>query len=276
MPRLRVAVAIHLVCNMKIATWNVNSIRSRFDHLVSWLRTFQPDVVLLQELKLVTEMFPYSELMDEGYQAAVFGQKTYNGVAILSKYRIEDINMGFDNNPLPDEARYIDALIDGNIRVASVYVPNGQNIESPKYPLKLAFMAALSQHVRSCLGDDTPYIIGGDFNIAPHDADATNPERWKHDVPFTAAERTAYYKLLHLGLHDAIRIKHPYDVLSPDVMSWWDYRAGSFEKNDGLRIDHILLCPFATDRWADAGTDRTPRTWEKPSDHTPVWCDLRG
>jgi exodeoxyribonuclease III len=269
-------VVTRLACNMKIATWNINSFRSLFEHLLSWLRTFQPDVVLLQELKMVTELFPHDALMDEGYQAAVFGQKTYNGVAILSKYRIEDINYGIENNPLPDEARYIDALIDGRVRIASVYVPNGQNIESPKYPTKLKFIEGLRDTVQRRIFDSTTYVIGGDFNIAPHDQDATYPDRWKGDVPFTPAERQSYNQLMHLGLHDAVRIKHPYDAVStPDVMSWWDYRAGSFEKNDGLRIDHILLCPQATDMWTDAGTDRTPRTWEKPSDHTPVWCDLK-
>jgi exodeoxyribonuclease III len=270
-----VVAAIHLVCNMKIATWNVNSIRSRFDHLVKWLHQFQPDVVLLQELKLMTELFPHEQLQDEGYQAAVFGQKTYNGVAILSKYRIEDITYGFENNPLPDESRYIDALIDGSVRIASVYVPNGQNTESPKYQTKLKFIEELRHAIQSRIYENTPYIIGGDFNIAPQDLDATYPNRWKGDVPFTAAERQRYNQLMHLGLHDAVRIKHPYTSPSaPDVMSWWDYRAGSFEKNDGLRIDHILLCPQATDMWTDAGTDRTPRTWEKPSDHTPVWCNV--
>lgn len=259
---------------MKIATWNVNSLRSRFEHLVTWLRTFQPDVILLQEIKLITEIFPYDLIMDEGYQSAVFGQKTYNGVAILSKYRIEDIKQGFDQNPLHDEARYIEALIDGNVRVASVYVPNGQNIQSIKYPLKLEFVDALSTTLHQRIQEDTPFIIGGDFNIAPQDADATYPDKWKNDVPFTTAERLAYAKLMHSGFHDAVRIKYPYDGHNPDVMSWWDYRGGSFEKNDGLRIDHILLCPKATDLWVDAGTDRAPRTWEKPSDHTPVWCTL--
>lgn len=276
MPQPPVAVVTHLVFKMKIATWNINSFRSRFEHLLTWVRSFQPDVVLLQELKMMSELFPHEALSDEGYQAAVLGQKTYNGVAILSKYRIEDINYGIENNPLPDEARYIDALIDGHMRIASVYVPNGQNIESPKYPTKLKFIEGLRDTIQSRLSDTTPYVIGGDFNIAPHDLDATNPDRWKWDVPFTADERRVYNQLMHLGLHDAIRIKHPYNSPSaPDVMSWWDYRAGSFERNDGLRIDHILLCPQATDMWADAGTDLIPRTWEKPSDHTPVWCDLK-
>lgn len=259
---------------MKIATWNVNSLRSRFEHLVKWLRTFQPDVVLLQEIKLINEIFPYDLIMDEGYQSAVFGQKTYNGVAILSKYRIEDIKQGFTQNPLHDEARYIEALIDGSVRIASVYVPNGQNIQSLKYPLKLEFIDALSTTLQQRIMEDTPFIIGGDFNIAPQDADATYPDRWKNDVPFTVPERLAYAKLIHSGFHDAVRIKYPYGDHTPDVMSWWDYRGGSFEKNDGLRIDHILLCPKATDLWIDAGTDRIPRTWEKPSDHTPVWCTL--
>lgn len=260
---------------MKIATWNINSLRSRFDHLVTWLKTFQPDVVLLQELKLISELFPHDLLLDEGYQAVVLGQKTYNGVAILSKHRIEDVVFGFEQNPIPDEARYIEALIDGSVRVASVYVPNGQNLESIRYPLKLEFMDALGKAINQLLYEDTPFVIGGDFNIAPNDADATYPDKWKGGLPFTSAERLCYTKLMHTGFQDAIRIKYPYDTLdNPDLMSWWDYRGGAFEKNDGLRIDHILLCPKATDLWTDAGTDRLPRTWEKPSDHTPVWCEL--
>lgn len=260
---------------MKIATWNINSLRARFDHLLIWLRNFQPDVLLLQELKLISELYPYDLLADEGYQSAVFGQKTYNGVAILSKYRIEDVNYNFEGTPLPDEARYIDALIDGSVRIASVYVPNGQQAESSRYPVKIEFVNALSQIVANRLREETPFLIGGDFNIAPFDEDATHPERWKDDVPFTQPERLSYAKLLHSGLFDAIRLKYPYNHFNNlDVMTWWDYRGGSFEKNDGLRIDHILLCPKATDLWTDSGTDRTPRTWEKPSDHTPVWCKL--
>lgn len=270
------AAETHLVCNMKIATWNVNSLRSRFEHLVTWLRTFQPDVVLLQELKLVTELFPTEQLLDEGYQSAAFGQKTYNGVAILSKHSIEDVSYNFNNTPLPEEARYIQALINGQFTVASVYVPNGQSTSSEKYPLKLAFMEHLHTHLQQRHDIETPFIIGGDFNIAPQDGDATYPERWQGNVPFTLNERHAYNRILHDGFHDAVRIKYPYHSdANPDTISWWDYRGGSFEKNNGLRIDHILLCPQATQYFQDAGTDRTPRTWEKPSDHTPVWCELQ-
>lgn len=261
---------------MKIATWNVNSIRSRFEHLLQWLRDFQPDVVLLQELKLVTEMFPSELLLDEGYQSAAFGQKTYNGVAILSKYSIEDVTHNFDNTPLPNEARYIQALINGELTVASVYVPNGQTTNSEKYPLKLEFLKHLHIHLNSVKQTNAPFVIGGDFNIAPKDGDATYPERWKGDVPFTLNERSAYNRILHEGFYDAVRIQHPYDSEhNPDTISWWDYRGGSFEKNNGLRIDHILMCPLATQHFKEAGTDRTPRTWTKPSDHTPVWCTLK-
>lgn len=267
--------ALLIYNTMKIATWNINSLRSRFDHIISWLRSFQPDVVLLQELKLVAELFPYDLFLDEGYHAAVFGQKTYNGVAILSKHRIEDIRYGFDNNPLPGEARYVDALIDGQIRVASVYVPNGQTIRSPKFPLKLQFIEALANALRKNLEDETPFVIGGDFNVAPKDFDASYPEKWVGDVPFTQEERLRYGRLLHLGFHDAVRIKYPYNSHNnPDTMTWWGYRGAAFEKNNGLRIDHILLCPKSTDLFVDAGTDRIPRTWEKASDHTPAWCQL--
>lgn len=260
---------------MKIATWNINSARARLDHLVQWLRTFQPDVVLLQEIKVQTELFPAEAILDEGYQSAAAGQKSYNGVAILSKYRIEDVNIGFNSNPLPDEARYIDGLIDGKIRVGSVYIPNGQNKKSEKFPKKLEFLDAFIPETLKKAQEDTPFVLGGDYNIAPKDEDATFPERWKGDVPFTSDERTRYAQLLHNGMYDATRIKHAYkDPKNPSLMTWWDYRAGSFEKDNGLRIDHLLLCPQAADLFKDTGIDRTPRTWEKPSDHTPVWCEL--
>ncbi len=260
---------------MKIATWNINSVRARIDHLIKWLRDFQPDVLLLQEIKAQTELFPYDPIMDEGYQSVAVGQKSYNGVAILSKYRIEDVNISFENNPLSEEARYIDALIDGKLRVGSVYIPNGQNQKSEKFPKKLAFLDAFIPPILEKATEDTPFVLGGDFNIAPRDEDATNPEKWHGDVPFTSDERLRYNQLMHQGLYDATRIKYPYESPNnPSLMTWWDYRAGSFEKDNGLRIDHLLLCPQATDLYVDTGIDRTPRTWEKPSDHTPVWCDI--
>lgn len=260
---------------MKIATWNINSVRARLEHLLKWLRDFQPDVVLLQEIKVQTELFPSDVLLDEGYQSAVLGQKSYNGVAILSKYRIEDINLGFAGNPIMEEARYIDGLIDGKVRVGSVYIPNGQNKKSEKFPRKLAFLDAFVPQILQKSREDTPFILGGDFNIAPKDSDATYPEKWQGDVPFTSDERLRYHQLLHSGMYDATRIKHPYEnPKNPSLMTWWDYRSGSFEKDNGLRIDHLLLCPQAVDRFKDTGIDREPRTWEKPSDHTPVWCEL--
>lgn len=258
---------------MKIATWNVNSIRSRLDHVIQWCKDAQPDVLLLQEIKVITEGFPYEAFMEIGYQSAVHGQKTYNGVAILSKYSIEDITTEFD--PSHTDARYIEAVIDGWLRVASVYVPNGQSIDSEKYPYKLDFLTKLEKHLEKTLEHNEVFVIGGDYNIAPWDEDAHDPEKYKGNVPVSQAERNAYRRILNLGLTDATRIKYPYDSHeNPSLFSWWDYRAGSFEKDHGLRIDHLLLSPEAVDKMKDTGIDRTPRGWEKPSDHTPVWLTL--
>lgn len=261
---------------MKIATWNVNSIRVRLPHLLSWLKESQPTVVLLQEIKTQSKDFPYESLEDLGYNVFVFGQKTYNGVAILSKFPLEDKRYGL---PIPGwedtEARYIEAFTAG-FRVASVYVPNGQALGSSKYDYKMRFIETLKDHLSHLLTYKEALVVGGDYNIAPRDEDVHDPKRWEEEIMCSFAERTAFQGILDLGLTDAIRLTYPYhEANSAETYTWWDYRGGSWPKNQGLRIDHLLLSPLATTQFQEAGIDRSLRHLEKPSDHAPVWSSFK-
>lgn len=258
---------------MKIATWNVNSISSRLEHLLMWIKSHHPDILLLQELKCVEEKFPSESLEDLGYNVAVYGQKTYNGVAILSKYPIEDVTKGLSSQD--PQARYIEAFT-GGVRVASVYAPNGEEVGSEKFIYKLAFYETLFHHVQKLLQFEEKLIIGGDYNIAPYDEDVSPLFKIKGErILCSSPERAALFKLYNLGLVDAIRAIHPTSIQSgKDLYSWWDYRGGSWEQNKGMRIDHLLLSPQAADQLKDAQIDIKPRTWERPSDHVPVLCEL--
>ena len=215
------------------------------------------------------EAFPREVIEDLGYNIAIHGQKTFNGVAILSKSPIEDVTPGLPTFSEDDQARYIEAII-GTIRVASVYVPNGQAVNSDKYHYKMSFLEKLRQHLDELLKFEEAIVIGGDYNIAPTDEDVADPTAWDGEVLCSPRERQAFQALLHLGYTDAIRInntgKGPY--------TWWDYRSGAWQNNKGLRIDHLLLSPQAVDLFEEAGVDRDPRAKEKASDHTPVWCAL--
>lgn len=254
---------------MKIVTWNVNSIRARIEVATQWLSQSQPDVVLLQEIKCEENAFPYTSFEDLGYNIVIAGQKTYNGVAILAKHPIEDVRRGLPTFPDEGNARYIEAVV-GTTRVASVYVPNGMAVGSDKYAYKLAFLEGLRQHLSDILLYEEACVIGGDYNIAPEDQDVHNPEAWSGEILCSAPERQGFHSLLHLGYYDAIRLYHP----GPGPFTWWDYRQGAWQRNDGLRIDHLLLSPLAVDRAQDAGVDTAPRATEKASDHAPVWCIL--
>lgn len=259
---------------MKIATWNVNSVKARLPHLLSCLNDFQPDVLLLQELKCMTEAFPYAEVEDCGYNVAVHGQKSYNGVAILSKFSIEDVTCGFEGDPDPAQSRYVEAIIDGKVRVASLYVPNGQDKKSPKYDYKLRFLKALHAHVENVLRFDEPFIMGGDYNIAPRDEDVFDPEGWSDEVLCSSEERAALRTIINLGLFDAVEAEQQ-RIQEDDFSkwySWWDYRAGSWPRNQGLRIDHLLLSANALDNLKEVGVERSFRAQERPSDHVPVWA----
>ncbi|MBE0532431.1 MAG: exodeoxyribonuclease III [Rhodospirillales bacterium] len=254
---------------MKIATWNVNSVKARLPHLLDWLAATTPDVVLLQETKVTDDVFPALEIAGAGYRAATSGQKTYNGVAILSKTPIEVTARALPGDPTDEQARYVEGRTAG-VRVASVYLPNGNPVDSEKYTYKLAWMARLLRHARDLLVGEEVFVLGGDYNVAPADADVFDPRAWADDALCLPPSRAAFRRLLHLGLTDAFRAVN----IEAGRYTWWDYRAGAWARDQGLRIDHFLLSPQATDRLAGAGIDRTPRGWEKASDHTPVWCNL--
>jgi exodeoxyribonuclease-3 len=241
---------------MKIATWNVNSVKARLQHLLAWLKSAQPDVALLQELKCIADAFPRLEIEDLGYNCAVIGQKSYNGVAILSKRPMEDLLEGLPGDKTDTQARYLEATVEG-VRVASLYLPNGNPVASEKYPYKLAWMARLEAHVRDRLALEEPLILGGDYNVAPSDEDVYDPARFKDDALARPETRRAFRSLLNLGLTEAFRALHR----EPHLYSYWDY-GRAFDDDEG-------------DRLASCEIDREPRKQAKPSDHTPVCLELR-
>ena len=255
---------------MKIATWNVNSIKARLPRVLEWLKEAAPDVALLQETKTVDENFPELEIGDLGYHIAVAGQKSYNGVAILSKRPLEDVITRLPGDDDDDQARYIEAVT-GGLRVASIYLPNGNPVDGPKFPYKLAWMDRLYDHAKALLGHEETLVLGGDYNIAPTDADVYDPPAWADDALCRLEARSRFRAILHLGLTEAYRALHT----APGAYSFWDYQKGRWQRDEGLRIDHLLLSPQAADRLLACDIDKTPRGHkEKPSDHTPVWCEL--
>lgn len=253
---------------MKIASWNVNSLKVRLPHLLDWLKAQKPDVLCLQELKLEDHNYPVVEIAAAGYQSAFSGQKTYNGVAILSRHPINDICIG---NPLfaDEQKRLITGTING-IRVICAYMPNGQAVGSDKFEYKLRWLDALKEWTKSELSTHEQLALCGDYNIAPDDRDVHDPKSWQDQILCSAPERAAFHSLINLGLDDSFRLFDQPDKL----YSWWDYRMLGFQKNRGLRIDHILLSKSLTTRCTAAGIDRAPRKLERPSDHAPVWVDL--
>ena len=254
---------------MKIVTWNVNSVRARLPHVELFLKEQQPDVLLLQELKCEEPAFPGS-LLDYGYNCALLCQKTYNGVAILSKHPIEDIQKGIPNFDDPS-ARYVEAFT-GGVRVASVYVPNGQEVNSKAYEYKLNFLSALYEHAKCLLTLDEHLVICGDFNIAQNDEDVYDPVAWQDQLLFcTTLERAALRKITYLGFADAIKATTSGQM----PFTWWDYRKGCFAKDDGLRIDHLLLSPRTMDHLKSTKIHKNMRGLERASDHAPVECILK-
>lgn len=248
---------------MKLVTWNVNSIRSRLDRLVAFLARHEPDVVCLQELKGLEEVFPFEPIQAAGYHSAVFGQKTYNGVAILSRDEPADVVRGFGDPDGP--ARLIAATI-GGVRVVNVYVPNGQTLESDQWPVKLAWLARLRAWLDETADPSQQLALCGDFNIARDDADLANPDRWADSVLCHADVRVAFASLCDWPMVDVFRQHHP----EGGIFSWWDYRRMGFVRNDGIRLDHILATPSLAAACTDAMVDRDERKGEKPSDHAPV------
>lgn len=257
---------------MKLATWNVNSIRVRMPQLLRWLAKAQPDVVCLQETKVVDHDFPHLELHAAGYEhRAVYGQKTYNGVAILSRSPLQDVVTGFRDGAEEDpQARLLRATVDG-VRVVNGYIPNGAPLGSEKFTYKLAWLARLRAGLLAAEGPDVPMVVCGDFNVAPDDLDVFDPFEADGDILCTAPERAAYAELLGLGLVDAYRHKQPFGA----DFSWWDYRQSAFRYNRGFRIDHVLVTRPLLPRVATCAVDREPRTWDQPSDHAPVVVTLR-
>lgn len=253
---------------MKIASWNVNSLKVRLPHLLDWLATATPDVVCLQELKLEDANFPRAEIEAAGYHVAFAGQKTYNGVALLARSPIENVVRG---NPLfPDEQkRLISGTVDG-VRVIGAYMPNGQEVGCDKYDYKLRWLDALAEWLDGELRHYPQLALCGDYNIAPDDRDVHDPERWRDCILVSEPERAAFRRLLALGLSDSFRLFEQPEK----TFSWWDYRMLGFQKNLGLRIDMILLSAPLAEKCSAAGVDREPRKRERPSDHAPVWAQL--
>ena len=257
--------------HLTIASWNVNSVKARLQHLLGWLAAEKPDIVLLQELKCVDDAFPAMEIEALGYNIALHGQKTYNGVAILSKFPLEDVSRGLAGDEADTQARYIEAVVSlpgAAMRVASVYVPNGQTADSDKFAYKLRFLERLEAHLRQLLGYGEMLVVGGDYNIAPTDGDVHNPKAWEGSVLTHDEVRARFRRMLNLGLYDAQTLLPMAHGHMP--FSWWDYRAGAFEKDDGLRIDHLLLSAQAADALQACEVHKHLRAQEKPSDHAPV------
>ncbi len=289
--------------SITVAAWNVNSIRSRLPHLISWLAADKPDVVLLQELKCTDDVFPYMEIEELGYNIAVHGEKTYNGVAILSKFPLNDVSCGLAGDDSDTQSRYIEGVINvpssssplvgedqgggyGNkstphpnlppqggkghyntMRVASVYVPNGMDVSSQKFAYKLRFLERLYTHIEKLLTYDEMLVIGGDYNIAPDDSDVHNPKEWEGSVLTHDEVRSRLRRILNLGVYDACRLLQP---TGKTPYSWWDYRGNSLAEDNGLRIDHLLLSPQAADKLNHYSVKKELRELEKASDHAPV------
>jgi exodeoxyribonuclease-3 len=258
---------------MRIATWNVNSIKQRIDNLTAWLGERAPDIVCLQETKCVDDAFPREPIEALGYNVAVHGQKTFNGVAILSKFKLDEVTARLPGDADDDHARFLEATVStahGALRVASIYLPNGNPPDTDKYSYKIKWMDRLHKYADERLQLEEPLVLAGDFNVIPTPADVHDPAAWAKDALFLPQTREKFRTLAHLGLTDAIR------AVSDDrsLYTFWDYQAGAWQKNWGIRIDHLLLSPQAADRLSAAGIDKHVRSWEKPSDHVPVYVDL--
>lgn len=255
--------------DMRIATWNVNSIKARLPRVTQWLTEAAPDVVCLQEIKCIDGNFPTMEIEELGYYVAVHGQKTYNGVAILSKHPMEDVSTGLAGDADDEQARYIEATIKG-IRICGLYLPNGNPVPGPKFDYKLDWMDRLIVRAKELLATEEPFLMAGDYNIIPGDDDVFDPSRFVDDALCQPESRHRYRQLLNLGLTDGVGLLNP----QPHFYTYWDYTAGAWQKDNGLRIDHLLLSPQVVDRLETAGVDRDPRGGERPSDHTPAWIEL--
>lgn len=255
---------------MRIATFNVNSINARLQILLKWLEETKPDIVCLQELKTPQEKFPEDAIRDAGYGAIWHGQKSYNGVAILARNtEPAEVSRALPGDPEDEHSRYIEASVD-DVLVGCLYLPNGNPAPGPKFDYKLSWMDRLERHAAELVARETPVVLAGDYNVIPTENDVYKPERWVNDALFRVETREAFQRLLAQGWTDAIRKLHPDERIN----TFWDYFRNAYERDAGLRIDHLLLNPSAAKRLVAAGVDRHVRGWEKPSDHAPTWIEL--
>jgi len=257
---------------MKIATYNINGIRARAETLLGWLGQAVPDVVVLQETKILDEGFPREPFEDLGYRVETHGQKSFNGVAILSKLPLEDVVRGLPGAPEDEQARWIEATVIGSraVRVCGLYLPNGNPAPGPKYDYKLAWMERLRARADAILTSEMPAVMLGDYNVIPEDIDAHRPQDWVLDALALPQSRDAYRRIVNLGFTDAVRTLHP----EPGIYTFWDFQRGAWQRNDGIRIDHLLLTPQCADLLQEVGIDKDQRGLEKPSDHVPVWIKI--
>jgi exodeoxyribonuclease-3 len=259
--------------DMRIATWNVNSIKQRTDNLAAWLSERRPDIVCLQETKCIDAAFPREAFEGLGYNLAVHGQKGFNGVAVFSKLPFDEVTPGLPGDPDDEQARFLEAVIStrsGAVRIASLYFPNGNPPDTDKYVYKIKWMDRIIAYARERLRLEEPFILAGDYNVIPSEFDVHDPALWVGDALFLPETRKKFRALMALGLTDAIRATTD----DPGVYTFWDYQAGAWQKNNGIRIDHLILSPQAADRLVAVVIDRQVRAWQRPSDHVPVWVDL--
>lgn len=258
---------------MQVATWNINGVRARIDTLLGWLKEAKPDAVCLQEIKCETEAFPRAAIEDAGYNVAVHGQKGFNGVALLSRRPLEEVKTGLDGDDADMHSRYIEALVPGEkslLRLGGLYLPNGNPVGTEKFTYKLSWMDRLEAHASKLLAFEEPVVLAGDYNVIPMPEDARHPEAWVNDALFQPQSREKFRRLINLGYTDALRAC----TGAKDVYTFWDYTALSWQKNNGIRIDHLLLSPQAADKLKSCRVDAHVRGWDKPSDHVPVVVEL--
>ncbi len=258
---------------VKVATFNINGIKARHDAFCAWLDEAAPDVVVAQEIKSVDEAFPRDAFEDRGYRVETHGQKSFNGVAILSRLPLEDVSRGLPGDDSDEQARWIEATVIGEkdaLRICGLYLPNGNPAPGPKYDYKLAWMARLETYAQTLLASEMPVIMAGDYNVIPQPEDVHDPKAWAKDALFLPQTRAAFRRIVNLGFTDAISAHRP----APAQYTFWDYQRGAWERDNGIRIDHLLMSAQAADMMRDAGIERGIRGREKPSDHVPVWVDL--
>jgi exodeoxyribonuclease III len=258
---------------MKIATWNINGVRARIENLVAWLKESAPDIACLQEIKTVDADFPRAEIEALGYHAETHGQKGFNGVALLSKASPLEITRGLPGDQTDEQSRYIEGLYamgGGVVRVGGLYLPNGNPLGTEKFPYKLGWMERLIAHARKQLTFEEPFVLAGDYNVIPEPQDCFNPKAWEGDALFQPESRQAFRQLEALGMTDALRASTD----AAKTYTYWDYQAGAWQKNNGIRIDHVMLSPEAANRLQSVSIEKHVRAWEKPSDHVPVAVEL--